>query len=77
MTFKNFKRPTNDGLQFLYDDEVEAINGYQKVKEQLKGMDLPQELKKEIFDKIEYIVKDEVEHCEILTDLIKKVNERK
>jgi len=75
--FEKFNKPeTNDDLQFLYDDEVEAINGYKKVRVKIEERtDIPEDIKKKLLEKIDYIVDDEVEHCEIITELIKLVND--
>lgn len=58
-------------LSFLIQDEVEAIDGYVKGLERINNcINLTEEKKKELNEKLEYIIKDEKEHIDILKELL-------
>lgn len=61
-------------LTFLIQDEIEAINGYTNVLEHLKSVELSEEKRKEINEKLQYIIKDEQEHIDILKGLLGEKN---
>lgn len=55
----------------LIEDEVEAIDGYEKAKTELLNSDVSSEKYDEAFKVFEHIIAEEEEHIEELKDLLK------
>lgn len=56
-------------IDFLVDDENEAIDGYDNAMKLISNSDLDEKAKQKYLGQFEYIKNDEIEHIEILKKL--------
>lgn len=61
----------NDILNFLIKDEIDAINGYTNAIRNLKELGVENS---ELYSKLDYIIKDEQEHIDILKSFLNGEN---
>ena len=63
----------NSVLNFLIQDEIEAIKGYTNAIRNLKEIGVEN---KELYSKLDYIIKDEQEHIDILKSFLNSVENK-
>lgn len=63
------KETVYDIIQFLIDDEQEAIEGYEKSKKQLQYLNMPVDYYNNAVALFDHIIKEEREHIEELQEL--------
>ena len=71
-----FEEVKEDPFQPLIDDEVEAVEGYNKYLNELLPSDMCEEKKAFISSRIEKIIDDEKQHIEILKELQHRCSEK-
>lgn len=62
-------------LQFLIDDENEAIDGYLAALEFFDNSDLREEIKERVREQLEHIKEEEEEHIQELDELVALIRE--